>query len=128
MRMMSASPAPSQPPVGPATGSGTTPAGTRVSPAWSNWDRRQTCTPAAVEHPAGLGELSDALHRAQVAGRGVRVTGSGHSFTGLVPTPGTLISLSEMNRLIDVDPASGLVRVQGGITLAALNAALDRYG
>jgi L-gulonolactone oxidase len=58
----------------------------------------------------------------------VRVAGAGHSFTALVPTTGTLISLERMNKIFDVDRTSGLVRVQAGITLRQLNAELDRHG
>lgn len=95
---------------------------------WSNWDRRQSCAPAARERPAGVSELAGVLERAAEAGRRVRVAGSGHSFTALVPTDGTLVSMERMNRVLDVDPASGLVRVQAGIRIAELNAALERHG
>ncbi len=97
-------------------------------PLWRNWDGRQQFIPAAFAQPASTGELAGALEAAAVAGRHVRVTGSGHSFTALVPTDGTLISLERMNRVLDVDPSSGLVRVEGGITIRELNAALDPHG
>jgi FAD-linked oxidoreductase len=52
-----------------------------------------------------------------------------------VLTDGTLLSLERMHELIDADPASGLVRVQAGITifelseqLAALGLALENLG
>src|ERR1700728_3322118 len=64
--------------------------------SWGNWDGRQECTPASFERPATVSELSGALERAQRAGRRVRVAGAGHSFTGLVVTDGTLISLERM--------------------------------
>ncbi len=95
---------------------------------WSNWDGRQRCTPQAFERPRDLAEVAAALIRAREADRPVRVAGSGHSFTGLVPTDGTLISLERMNRVLSVDPASGLVRVQAGITIGQLNTQLDRHG
>jgi FAD-linked oxidoreductase len=95
---------------------------------WSNWDGRQSCSPKAFERPRDLAELGAVLERARDAGRRVRVAGSGHSFTGLVPTDGTLVSLSEMNRVLDVDRARGRVRVEAGITIAALNAVLDQHG
>ncbi len=95
---------------------------------WSNWDGRQRCAPQAIERPRDVDELRGALDRARAAGRRVRVAGSGHSFTGLVVTDGTLISLERMNRVLAVDPTSGLVQVEAGITIGALNAALDRHG
>ncbi|HEX3803061.1 MAG TPA: D-arabinono-1,4-lactone oxidase [Solirubrobacteraceae bacterium] len=96
--------------------------------AWNNWDGRQRCDPHALERPRNVAELSGVLERAQQAGARVRVAGSGHSFTALVPTDGTLVSLQRMNRVLDVDVASGLVRVEAGITIGQLNARLDRHG
>lgn len=95
---------------------------------WTNWDRRQPCAPAVFERPGTISELSGVLERAARDGRTVRVAGSGHSFTGLVPTDGTLISLARINRVLDVDPSSGLVRVQAGISLHDLSLELARHG
>jgi FAD-linked oxidoreductase len=95
---------------------------------WHNWDGRQSCFPNARERPRNIEELRGALDRARQADRNVRVAGSGHSFTGLVATVGSLISLERMNRVLEVDPTSGLVRVEGGITIGELNTQLDRHG
>jgi L-gulonolactone oxidase len=95
---------------------------------WSNWAGDQRCEPAAVERPAAVGEVAGAVERAVAAGRCVRVAGSGHSFTGAALTDGTLVSLKRMGVLLDADRASGLVRVQGGMTLHALSEALARHG
>jgi FAD-linked oxidoreductase len=95
---------------------------------WINWDRRQLCTPAVIERPDSLSALSAALDRARRSGRRVRVAGAGHSFTALAVTDGTMISLERMNRVLNVDASSGLVRVQAGVNLGSLNAHLDRYG
>jgi L-gulono-1,4-lactone dehydrogenase len=96
--------------------------------SWSNWDGRQRFTPSAFERPRNHAELRAALQRATNAGRRVRVAGAGHSFTALVPTDGTLISLERMNQVLGVDFTTGLVRVQAGITMHDLNAALDANG
>jgi L-gulonolactone oxidase len=95
---------------------------------WSNWDGRQVCAPASIEHPASAAELSAALERAAQSSQRVRVAGSGHSFTGLVRTDGMLVTLERMNRVLDVDRASGLVKVEAGITLHRLNEELDLHG
>ena len=68
------------------------------------------------------------LERAERSDARVRVAGSGHSFTALVETDGTLVSLERMNRVLDVDRHSGLVRVEAGITIHDLNLALDAHG
>src|SRR3954447_26501385 len=95
---------------------------------WSNWAGDQRCEPAAVERPSGVGEVAGAVERAVAAGRGVRVAGSGHSFTAAVLTDGALLSLDRMGALLDADPSSGLVRVEAGIRLHALSRALAEHG
>ena len=96
--------------------------------SWSNWDGRQRFEPAAFERPRTLQELAAALERAERSDARVRVAGSGHSFTALVQTDGILVSLEDMNRVLDLDRGSGLVRVQAGITIGQLNAELDQHG
>jgi len=56
------------------------------------------------------------------------VAGSGHSFTAAPLTADTLLELDRLDRVLDVDRGAGLVRVEAGITLAALNRALDAHG
>jgi L-gulonolactone oxidase len=56
------------------------------------------------------------------------VAGAGHSFSGGVPTDGTLLSLERLDRVLDVDAATGLVRAEGGIGLRALVRELHRHG
>jgi L-gulono-1,4-lactone dehydrogenase len=94
---------------------------------WTNWAGDQQCEPAALERPAAVGEVVGAVERAVAAGRCVRVAGSGHSFTGAVLTDGALLSLDRMGALLDADPGTGLVRVEAGITLHALNQALAEH-
>jgi L-gulono-1,4-lactone dehydrogenase len=95
---------------------------------WTNWAGDQSCEPAVVEHPTAVGEVVGAVERAVAAGRCVRVAGAGHSFTGAVLTDGSLLSLDRMGALLDADPSTGLVRVEAGITLHALNQALAEHG
>src|SRR6476469_1910618 len=95
---------------------------------WSNWAGDQRCEPAAVERPAAVGDVVGAVERAVAARRGVRVAGSGHSFTAAALTDGTLLSLDRMGALLDADPGSGLVRVEAGMTLHALSDALAERG
>jgi L-gulono-1,4-lactone dehydrogenase len=95
---------------------------------WRNWAGDESCRPAATERPGNVGEIVAALERAAAAGERVRVAGSGHSFTDVACTDGRLLSLERMSRVLDVDRASGLVRVEGGITIHALSAALAQHG
>ena len=95
---------------------------------WSNWAGDGACSPAVVERPLHVEEVVAGLDRAAVAGRTVRVAGSGHSFGDVACTDGTLLRLDRMDRVLDLDRRAGLVRVEGGITIAALNAQLDTLG
>ena len=58
----------------------------------------------------------------------VKAVGSGHSFTGIALTDGRCLVLDRLNRVLDIDPSSGLVTVEAGITLAAMNDALADAG
>ncbi len=95
---------------------------------WANWDGRQRARPRVLASPRSLAELAGVVGAAGELGEQVRVAGAGHSFTALVPTSGTLISLRGLDRVLDIDPLGGRVRVQGGITIRALNSVLDRHG
>src|SRR5919201_5625752 len=99
-----------------------------MSREWRNWTRDQRCTPARIERPRSLGELIGAVGDA--AGRGLRVhaAGSGHSFTDAALTEGAMIMVDALNRVLDADRGSGVVRVEAGITLADLSAALWERG
>jgi len=95
---------------------------------WRNWAGTHECVPVAIEHPKSAREVAGAVRRAAGAGRAVRAAGSGHSFSACVPTDGTLVRLDRLDRILDADPASGLVKVEAGITLAALNDGLAERG
>ena len=86
---------------------------------------RRVDTPAAWSLLAGFykergdaesaaAALENALERATGEGREVRVVGSGHSFTGAALSDGTLLRIEALDRLLDFDPASGLIRVEAG--------------
>jgi L-gulonolactone oxidase len=95
---------------------------------WRNWTGDQRCVPAAVQRPGSIAELSAAIAGAARAGLRVRVAGAGHSFSDAVLTSGLLLSLERLAAVLDVDRSSGLVRVQGGITIRELSRQLRQHG
>ena len=95
---------------------------------WRNWSGEQACIPAVVARPASTGGVVAAVQRAAASGHVVRAAGAGHSFTDAVLTQGTLVSLDAMDRILDVDRATGRVRVQAGIRLGALSERLAEHG
>jgi len=92
--------------------------------SWTNFAGDQSCEPAVFARPADRRSVAGAIARAREARQVVRVAGSGHSFTDAVLTDGTLLSLDRMNRILDIDRETGLVRVEAGISLGALSDAL----
>ncbi|WKG08195.1 D-arabinono-1,4-lactone oxidase [Nocardia sp. PE-7] len=95
---------------------------------WVNWAGQQRCTPAVVAAPRDVEELAAIVTDAAAAGRTVRVAGSGHSFTDAVLTDGTLVDLSGLNKVLDVDVDAGQVRVEAGISLHAASPLLHAHG
>jgi len=95
---------------------------------WRNWSGEQACIPAVLARPRSTAEVVSEVQRAAAAGRTVRVAGAGHSFTDAVLTDGTLLSLDEMDRIVDADRATGRVRVQAGIRIHALSDRLAELG
>src|SRR3954463_923388 len=91
---------------------------------WSNWSRGQSCAPAQQLRPGTSAEVAQAVAR----GRAVRVAGAGHSFSGGVPTDGTLLTLERLDRVLDVDRTGGLARAGAGIGLRRLVRELHAHG
>ena len=95
---------------------------------WSTWGRNASCEPATFERPRSRDEVSQAIARAAQAGRSVRAVGAGHSFSDIALTDGTMLHLGALDRVLDADRESGLVRVEAGITLHDLNHRLLELG
>ncbi|MGO4615476.1 D-arabinono-1,4-lactone oxidase [Nocardia sp. 2YAB30] len=95
---------------------------------WANWAGDQQCAPATFATPRSPDAVADLLASAEANGQTVRVAGAGHSFTDTVLTDGILLNLANLNRVLDVDRATGLVRLEAGITLNAASNALHEHG
>ena len=95
---------------------------------WRNWTGDQRCFPAVIERPRTLEGLAEVVRRAADVGLTLHAAGSGHSFTEAALTDGAMIRLEALNRVLDSDSDSGLVKVEAGITLRDLSAALWQRG
>ena len=92
---------------------------------WRNWSGSQQCLPAARLAPASVEELQELLS----TGTGVvRPVGAGHSFTPLVPTDGTIVSLSRLSGLVDHDPKTLQAKLWAGSRLGDLGQPLEEVG
>jgi FAD-linked oxidoreductase len=81
-----------------------------------------------VGTPRSADEVATAIRQAADAGLTVRMTGTGHSFTGAAIAAGVLLRPAGLTALRSVDTASGLVTAEAGLTLRRLNGMLDDHG
>jgi L-gulonolactone oxidase len=95
---------------------------------WRNWAGDQRCAPTAIERPGTREELAEVLRGAADRGLRVRASASGHSFTDIALTDGVMVRLDRLTRVLEVDRAAGLVKVEAGIVLGELNRRLDDLG
>ncbi|MGH2625210.1 MAG: D-arabinono-1,4-lactone oxidase, partial [Anaerolineales bacterium] len=68
------------------------------------------------------------LRQAEARGQTVRPAGSGHSWSGLVPTDGFLLSFDRYQDVLAVDRNRGTITVQAGLRLSSLHDGLAREG
>lgn len=87
-----------------------------------NWAENFAYSAERVLHPRSIDELRDAL-----AGSGpIRAIGSRHCFNDIADTSGTLVSLAEMPREIEVTGES--VRIAGGLRYGDVAPVLEEHG
>lgn len=91
---------------------------------WRNWSGAQHCLPDARIAPASEDELAARIRAAKM----LRPVGSGHSFSGLVPTDGTLVSLGRLQGMYDADPAKQLAEFGAGTLLSRTGEPLKAQG
>ncbi len=92
---------------------------------WQNWSGYQHGLPAERLVPKDEGELIDLLRNAPGP---IRPVGAGHSFTALVPTDGTLLSLRNFSGLKSHDAQTLTATFGAGTRLGDLGPALDDIG
>lgn len=95
---------------------------------WRNWSGEQQCRPARLVRARSREQVQEAVRDAAARGLRVKAVGSGHSFTSVALTDGVMIDIAAMDRVLDADPATGLVRVEAGITISALSERLSGLG
>ncbi|PRQ08737.1 D-arabinono-1,4-lactone oxidase [Enhygromyxa salina] len=96
-----------------------------------NWARTEHCTPASFQRPSSEEELVAIIREARRANKQIKVIGARHSWSDIaMPCVAdcVLVSLDNMQALLEVDPARGRVRAQAGIRLHRLNDELATRG
>jgi FAD/FMN-containing dehydrogenase len=94
---------------------------------WRNWSGSVECAPAQIVLPTSEAEIA-ALVAAHRSGSSIRVAGTGHSFTPLCTTEGTLLSFDAMQGVIITDAAAGTATVWAGTKIAQIGAPLLAAG
>jgi FAD-linked oxidoreductase len=92
---------------------------------WRNWSGIQMAYPALRAGPTSEDEVLAALSTGPAP---VRAVGAGHSFTALVPTDGTLLSLDGLSGVLSHDVATNQATVWAGTRLGELGPALAALG
>ncbi len=90
---------------------------------WQNWSGSQRSQPAARIAPKTEAELAELL---KTAAGPIRPVGSGHSFSPLVPTDGTIVSTRHFNQVTVA--GEGLAHVGAGARLSQLGKPLHELG
>jgi L-gulonolactone oxidase len=101
---------------------------TTRSTRWTNWARTVTAEPVAVEHPATVEQLQEAVATAARQGLRVKPVGSGHSFTPAAATDGVQLQLDRLTGVLRADRATGLVTALAGTRLRDLSETLWSLG
>ena len=92
---------------------------------WRNWSGSQQCFPEARVAPASVADLQQLLRDTRSV---VRPVGAGHSFTPLVPTEGTIVSLSRLSGVVSHDPQRQQATLRAGSRLGDLGQPLEDIG
>jgi FAD-linked oxidoreductase len=98
--------------------------GRRVLP-WRNWSGNQSCQPSRRITPRNAGDVASLVKSASSS---VRCVGSGHSFSPLVPTDETLISIARLRGLKSVDLSKMTATFGAGTRLGKTGDALWEHG
>ncbi|PVZ66708.1 D-arabinono-1,4-lactone oxidase [Pelagibaculum spongiae] len=98
--------------------------GRRVLP-WSNWSGNQSCQPNQRLVPRNESQLIEAVKNSQ---QPIRCVGSSHSFSNIVATDNTLMSLARFRGVKNIDKATRQVDIAAGTRLADIGEPLWEAG
>ncbi len=84
---------------------------------WSNWSGNQSCQPHRRLMPSDENQLVDIIKETTGS---MRFVGAGHSFSSLVPTRDTLVSLAMFQGVQHIDKKNKQVDIKAGSRLATI--------
>lgn len=92
---------------------------------WQNWAGNQSFVCRDIARAASVADVVRAVEaESRLPDGQIRAMGSGHSFTPVVQTSGTLLDLSALSGITAIDADRQRVRVRAGTTLGAIGGPL----
>jgi len=82
---------------------------------WKNWSGNQQCYPSTRLAPGNINELQSLI---RATSNRIRAVGAGHSFSPLVPTEDTLLSIRRLSGLKQVDTQNRTATLFSGTLLS----------
>ena len=98
--------------------------GHRVQP-WVNWSKNQHCEHNQLLIPENTDQLSSMIKQSK---QHIRLVGSGHSFSGLVPTNESLMTLAYFNGISNIDKTTKQFDIKANTVLAGAGSELWENG
>jgi len=89
---------------------------------WKNWSGNQQCFPSQRIAPANIGELQTLIKSSRSK---IRAVGAGHSFSELVPTDETLLSIRRLAGLKSVNAKNTTATIYAGSILREIGPLLN---
>src|SRR5579864_3210701 len=80
-----------------------------------NYDGSITTTPRQLVYPESVSDIQSVLRDTVTYPGPVRAKGSYHSLTPCASTDGTLVDMSHMTQVVDIDLANNTFTAQGGL-------------
>lgn len=96
-----------------------------MTDVWSNWSGWIKAWPQRVAAPATEEEVASIIRDAPAP---IRTAGRGHSFTPLVESDGTILTLFGLSGIVDHDPTEMTARIKAGTTIRDLGPLLFERG
>ncbi len=95
---------------------------------WKNWSGSVRCSPARVVRPADQQAVAAVLAGSGGGDLPIRMVGAGHSYTPLVATEGTILSLDRFAGVLSIDAAAARAVIAAGTRLHTLGPILRASG
>lgn len=96
-----------------------------IATEWTNWSGGQRINAREIAYPANEADLIKLVKSTHGP---LRAVGGGHSFSPVVPTTGTIVSLEALNGLIRHDPATLQATLWAGTRVASASPLLGTIG